>query len=162
MSDSIQSVLQAKEVPCSTLRKYEGYGHLIAVMPSALDDLLEALSDLEPRDPEVPYFSSTLWDPNDRPSFAADYWADNLRYTVRFASAVQAALNDGFRVFGELAPHPLLTHAVDQNAASLDMPIAALAAMRKNQPLGRPEQVPGHVGIPELPQIFRGALRIPQ
>lgn len=103
-----------------------------------LDDLLEALSDLEPRDPEVPYFSSTLWDPNDRPSFAADYWADNLRYTVRFASAVQAALNDGFRVFGELAPHPLLTHAVEQNAASLDMPIAALAAMRREQelPLG--------------------------
>ena len=100
-----------------------------------LDDLLEALADLQPRDPEVPYYSSTLWDPNDRPSFAADYWADNLRYTVRFASAVQAALNDGFRVFGELAPHPLLTHAVDQNAASLDMPIAALAAMRREQEL---------------------------
>lgn len=103
-----------------------------------LEELIEALADLQPRDPEVPYFSSTLWDPNDKPSFAADYWADNLRYTVRFASAVQAALNDGFRVFGELAPHPLLTHAVDQNAASLDMPIAALAAMRREQelPLG--------------------------
>ncbi len=100
-----------------------------------LDDLMEALADLEPRDPEVPYYSSTLWDPRDRPSFAADYWSENLRYTVRFASAVQAALNDGFRVFGELAPHPLLTHAVDQNAASLDMPIAALASMRREQEL---------------------------
>ena len=54
---------------------------------------------------------------------------------MRFASAVQAALNDGFRVFGELAPHPLLTHAVDQNASSLDMPIAALASMRREQDL---------------------------
>lgn len=103
-----------------------------------LEDLLEALADLEPREPEVPYYSSTLWDPRDQPTFDADYWADNLRYTVRFASAVQAALSDGFRVFGELAPHPLLTHAVEQNAASLDMPIAALAAMRREQdlPLG--------------------------
>ena len=98
-----------------------------------LKDLVEALTDIEPQDPQVPYYSSTLWDPRDRPGFDADYWADNLRYTVRFSSAVQAALNDGFRVFGELAPHPLLTHAVEQNAASLDMPIAALAAMRREQ-----------------------------
>ena len=100
-----------------------------------LDDLIEALQDIEPRTPQVPYYSATLWDPRDRPSFDADYWADNLRYTVRFAAAVQAALDDGFRVFGELSPHPLLTNAVNQNAASLDMPIAALAAMRREQEL---------------------------
>ena len=100
-----------------------------------LDDLVAALADLEPRTPEVPYYSATLWDARDRPSFDAEYWADNLRYTVRFAAAVQAALEDGFRVFGELAPHPLLTHAVQQNANSLDMPIAALAAMRREQQL---------------------------
>ncbi|MBJ7340145.1 sulfolipid-1 biosynthesis phthioceranic/hydroxyphthioceranic acid synthase [Mycolicibacterium sp.] len=100
-----------------------------------LDELIDALADLEPRTPEIPYYSATLWDPRDRPSFTADYWADNLRFTVRFGAAVQAALNDGFRVFAELAPHPLLTHAVQQNANSLDMPIAALAAMRREQEL---------------------------
>jgi mycolipanoate synthase len=100
-----------------------------------LDELLEVLADLEPRAPEVPYYSATLWDPRERPSFTGDYWAENLRYTVRFAAAVQAALKDGFRVFAELAPHPLLTYAVEQNAASLDVPIAALAAMRREQEL---------------------------
>ncbi|OBF77271.1 polyketide synthase [Mycobacterium sp. 852002-51613_SCH5001154] len=100
-----------------------------------LDELVEALAGLEPREPEIPYYSATLWNPRERPSFAGDYWAENLRYTVRFAAAVQAALKDGFRVFAELAPHPLLTHAVEQNAASLDMPIAALAAMRRDQEL---------------------------
>ena len=100
-----------------------------------LDELVEALADLKPRAPEVPYYSATLWNPKERPSFDGDYWAENLRYTVRFAAAVQAALKDGFRVFGELAPHPLLTHAVEQNAGSLDMPIAALAAMRREQPM---------------------------
>lgn len=100
-----------------------------------LGELVESLAGLEPRDPDVPYYSATLWNPRERPSFTADYWAENLRQTVRFAAAVQAALKDGFRVFGELAPHPLLTHAVEQNAGSLDMPIAALAAMRREQEL---------------------------
>ncbi len=100
-----------------------------------LDELVEALADIEAKAPEVPYYSATLWNPKDRPSFDADYWAENLRYTVRFAAAAQAALKDGFRVFAELAPHPLLTHAVEQNAANLDMPITALAAMRRGQQL---------------------------
>ncbi|MGH3564163.1 MAG: sulfolipid-1 biosynthesis phthioceranic/hydroxyphthioceranic acid synthase, partial [Mycobacterium sp.] len=114
-----------------------------------LDELLEALADLEPRAPEVPYYSATLLDPRDRPSFTGQYWVENLRYTVRFAAAVQAALKDGFRVFGELSPHPLLTHAVEQNAGSLDMPIAALAAMRRE--LGAP---PARGG--EMPLGVRG------
>ncbi|AKN16434.1 mycocerosic acid synthase (polyketide synthase) [Mycobacterium haemophilum DSM 44634] len=100
-----------------------------------LDDLVEALADLKPTEPEIPYYSATLWNPRERPSFTGEYWAENLRYTVRFAAAVQAALKDGFRVFGELAPHPLLTYAIEQNAASLDMPISALAAMRREQEL---------------------------
>jgi mycolipanoate synthase len=100
-----------------------------------LDELIDVLADLEPRKPQVPYYSATLWDPRDRPAFNGDYWADNLRFTVRFGAAVQAALNDGYRVFAELSPHPLLTHAVQQNAGSLDMPIAALAAMRREQQL---------------------------
>jgi mycolipanoate synthase len=100
-----------------------------------LDELAEVLADLKPMAPEIPYYSATLWDPRDQPTWTSDYWADNLRYTVRFAAAVRAALEDGYRVFGELAPHPLLTHAVEQNASSLDMPIAAVAAMRREQEL---------------------------
>jgi mycolipanoate synthase len=99
-----------------------------------LDELVDILADLQPSQPEVPYYSATLWNPREQPSFTGEYWAENLRYTVRFAAAVQAALKDGFRVFGELAPHPLLTYAVEQNAGSLDMPIAALAAMRRREP----------------------------
>jgi polyketide synthase 5 len=100
-----------------------------------LEELAEILPDLEPREPEIPYYSATHFDPRDLPHCDADYWVENLRYTVRFAAAVQAALEDGFRVFAELAPHPLLTHAVDQTADSLDMRVAALASMRREQEL---------------------------
>ena len=100
-----------------------------------LDDLTEALEEIGAQEFEVPYYSSTSFDPREEPYFDAYYWADNLRHTVRFAAAVQAALEDGFRVFTELSPHPLLTHAVDQTARSLSMSVAALAAMRREQPL---------------------------
>ncbi|MDX1872717.1 sulfolipid-1 biosynthesis phthioceranic/hydroxyphthioceranic acid synthase [Mycolicibacterium sp. 120266] len=98
-----------------------------------LDDLADALADLDPGDPSVPYYSATMYDPRDLVDWDADYWVDNLRHTVRFAAAVQAALEDGYRVFNELSPHPLLTHAVDQTARSLDITYAALASVRREQ-----------------------------
>ncbi len=73
--------------------------------------------------PEIPYYSATLLTRGSRPVCDACYWVDNLRHRVRFSAAVQAALEDGYRVFAELAPHPLLTHAVEKTAESLDMPL---------------------------------------
>lgn len=100
-----------------------------------LDELAETLADVRPREPEIPYYSATQYDPREQPVCDASYWVDNLRNMVRFAPAVQAALEDGYRVFAELTPHPLLMHAVQQTAGSLDMAPAALAGLRREQPL---------------------------
>src|ERR1700751_2319819 len=100
-----------------------------------LGELTDLLADISPLTPEVPYYSATQFAPREEPVCDAAYWADNLRHTVRFAAAVQAALEDGYRVFAELAPHPLLTYALEQTACSLDMPLAALAGMRREQAL---------------------------
>ncbi len=100
-----------------------------------LDDLAERLADITPLAPEVPYYSATLFDPREQPYCDADYWVDNLRHTVRFSAAVQSALEDGYRVFAELAPHPLLVRAIEQNAAIMEVPVAALAGMRREQDL---------------------------
>ena len=100
-----------------------------------LAELADVLADLTPMAPAIPYYSATKDDPRARPACDAGYWVDNLRHSVRFAGAVQAALDDGHRVFAELAPHPLLTHAVEQTARSIDMPIAALPGMRREQKL---------------------------
>ena len=100
-----------------------------------LDELTDVLAELNPMTPEVPFYSATLFDPREQPVCDAGYWVDNLRNMVRFSAAVQAALEDGYRVFAELAPHPLLTHALEQTARSIDMPLAALAGMRREQAL---------------------------
>ncbi len=93
-----------------------------------LNELAQALADLKPTEPEIPYYSATLWSPRDRPSFDGQYWADNLRYMARFAAAVQAAIKDGYRVFGDLTSHSRLAEVLEQNASSLDIPIVALTA----------------------------------
>ena len=98
-----------------------------------LDELAERLAGVTPLAPAVPYYSATLFDPREQPYCDAEYWVDNLGHTVRFAAALQSALEDGYRVFAELAPHPLLVRAIEQNAAIMEVPVAALAAMRREQ-----------------------------
>ena len=88
-----------------------------------LAELAEALADLTPMAPQVPYL---LGDPvttraRGRPATPAIGWT-TCGSTVRFAAAVQAALEDGYRVFAELSPHPLLTRAVEQTAQSTGHP----------------------------------------
>ncbi|OBF13769.1 polyketide synthase [Mycobacterium sp. ACS4331] len=100
-----------------------------------LGELTEALKDLTPRTPDIPFYSATLFEPREQPSFDARYWADNCRRMVRFATAVQAALEDGHRVFAELSPHPLLVRALQQTGQHVDVPLAALAGMRREQQL---------------------------
>ncbi|MCB0934441.1 MAG: type I polyketide synthase [Mycobacterium sp.] len=100
-----------------------------------LATLADELAELAPGQGGVRYYSATLPDPRAVPTFDAGYWVDNLRQMVRFSAAVRAALEDGYRVFAELSPHPLLTRAVEQTAAGTETPVAALAGLRRDQPL---------------------------
>ncbi|CAN5788215.1 phthioceranic/hydroxyphthioceranic acid synthase [soil metagenome] len=98
-----------------------------------LVELAQVLTDINPLRPEVPFYSATGFDPREEPVCDAKYWVRNLRSAVRFAAAVRAALEDGYRVFAELAPHPMLTHEIEQIADSLDAPLANFASMRRDQ-----------------------------
>ena len=100
-----------------------------------LGQLKDALKDLTPTTPTIQFYSATSFDPRDEVTFDARYWADNCRRMVRFATAVQTALEDGHRVFAELSPHPLVVRALQQTAESVDARMVALAGMRREQPL---------------------------
>lgn len=124
VADWEQRGVMAREVPVDVAF------HSPQVEP-IVGDLAEALAYLEPMTPEIPFYSATLFDPREQPVCDAAYWVTNMRRMVRFATAVQAALEDGYRVFAELSPHPLLTRALEQTAAGRETPMAALAAMRR-------------------------------
>lgn len=111
----------------------------IAAHSSQLDpilpDMAAALADLRPQTASVPFYSATLHDPRATPGWDDEYWVANLRQPVRFAAAVAAALEDGFRVFAELSPHPLLMRTVEQNARAGNIRVQAVPAMRREQEL---------------------------
>lgn len=100
-----------------------------------LDELRQRLDALTPQRASVPMYSTTLLDPRAQARCDAEYWVDNLRYPVRFRAAVEAALEDGHRVFVELSPHPLLTRAIAQNAAAADLAVRALPSMSRGEGL---------------------------
>jgi polyketide synthase 5 len=98
-------------------------------------ELAAVLKEVDPLTPKVPFYSSTGFDPREEPLCDNKYWVSSLRRTVRFSAAVRAALEDGHRVFAELAPDPVLVDAVEQTARSLDVPLAMPAGMRRGQNL---------------------------
>lgn len=74
---------------------------------------------LSPRPPTTPLYSTALDDPRSRAARDGDYWVANLRQPVRFTEAVQAAAEDGHRLFAELSTHPVVAHSVRETLLHL-------------------------------------------
>lgn len=102
---------------------------------AGLDDRLAAsVTELAAVRPRIPVYGTVDEDPRRIPAYDAAYWAANLRRTVRFAHAVDAALEDGHRVFLELAPHGVLTRSVTSVAQERDVPgVTAVACCRRGE-----------------------------
>jgi acyl transferase domain-containing protein/thioesterase domain-containing protein/NAD(P)-dependent dehydrogenase (short-subunit alcohol dehydrogenase family)/acyl carrier protein len=91
-----------------------GAGHSPQVDP-LVPELIEQLGELAPVTGDgVRFYSTVSEDPRLRPTCDAAYWAANMRQPVRFAPAVAAAAEDGFRVFVEVSAHPLVRQAIAQ------------------------------------------------
>ncbi|MBV9452374.1 MAG: SDR family NAD(P)-dependent oxidoreductase, partial [Streptosporangiaceae bacterium] len=62
----------------------------------------------------------------------AQYWIDNLRQPVRFADTVAALLADGYRLFIEASPHPVLTPAIEECIDLADADAVAQPTLRRD------------------------------
>ncbi|XVS68215.1 type I polyketide synthase [Actinosynnema sp. CA-299493] len=92
------------------------------------EELAEVLASITPRTGEVPLYSTLTGEVEDGSGLDADYWFRNLRSTVEFASAVERLAGDGFGVFVECSPHPLLTMAVQEQAED----VIAVGSLRRD------------------------------
>ncbi|HEY7144009.1 MAG TPA: SDR family NAD(P)-dependent oxidoreductase, partial [Streptosporangiaceae bacterium] len=78
--------------------------------------LATELASIRPAEGQVRLFSTVHARWMDGPELDAGYWFANARQTVRFDEAVRALAGDGYRMFAELSPHPVLTTAVGETA----------------------------------------------
>ncbi|WP_432253934.1 SDR family NAD(P)-dependent oxidoreductase [Streptomyces sp. HNM1019] len=122
---------QARSVPAALIA-VDVASHSPQVDP-LLADLRTALADLEPRRPEVPFYTTVLDDPHTTPAFDADYWCANLRHPVRFSAAVAAAAADRHLVYVEISPHPVITHPVLAGLAGLVEDPVVLPTLRREE-----------------------------
>lgn len=97
-----------------------------------LDDLIEQLRDIEPRDAPIPILSTVTTSVEDGSGLDAAYWARNMREPVRFAAAIEALAGQGHGRFVELSPHPLLVLPIEQTLAAIDARGVAIASMHRD------------------------------
>ncbi len=104
------------------------------VMAELRDELLAALSGLEPKRPTTPFISTvTGGDVHDLP-LDGQYWYLNVRNPVRFREGLTGVLAQGVESFVEISPHPVLGHAVAQNAAAAKRTARVVGTLRRDVP----------------------------
>ncbi|MGQ4615990.1 SDR family NAD(P)-dependent oxidoreductase [Nocardia sp. R7R-8] len=96
-------------------------------------ELAEVLAPLRPGPADIAILSTVTEDWVDGEALTADYWFENLRGTVRFEAATRALIEQGYRSFVEVAPHPLLSAAIEETAEAVDAPsIAVIGTLRRD------------------------------
>ena len=81
-----------------------------------VDPLLSTLGDsLHPIPAtNAKLYSTSLVDPRGQDLRDPAYWANNMVNPVRLTAAVQAAVEDKYRVFLEVSSHPLVSHSINE------------------------------------------------
>ncbi|WP_329101430.1 acyltransferase domain-containing protein [Micromonospora sp. NBC_01699] len=96
-------------------------------------DLLAELRPVRPRASSVPIHSTVTGQLTDGREFTAEYWADNLREPVLFATVVGQLVTAAPTAVIEISPHPILLPSVEQCARHADAAVVALPSLRRDE-----------------------------
>lgn len=89
--------------------------HSPAVLSKLGEPLLSALRDaLQPTQPAVQLYSTSLSDARGQDPRDTSYWVNNMISPVKLTSAVGAAIEDGHRRFLEVSSHPVVSHSISE------------------------------------------------
>ena len=97
------------------------------------DELLASLADLHPRSASLPLYSTVTGTRIDGRGSDARYWWQNARATVLFSSALTQMIQDGYTVFLELSPHPVLAGSISELLAEQEQAGTMLPSLRRKE-----------------------------
>ncbi|QKV96990.1 acyltransferase domain-containing protein [Streptomyces sp. NA02950] len=95
--------------------------------------VLEDLAPVGPRTGRIPMVSTVTGDWCDTAGLDAAYWYANLRQEVRFRSAVRALAAQGYGVFVEVSPHPVLTMDIEETMAEYGRAAVTAGTLRRGE-----------------------------
>lgn len=102
-------------------------------MDPVKDKLQRALCDLEPGPTDTPLFSTVTGELIEGEEIDGAYWSRNMRRPVRFRDALEAMLNDGYRTFVEVGPHPVLRQAISETFRQLNVDGVRYPSIRRRE-----------------------------
>ncbi len=97
---------------------------------------------ISPRSGSVPFYSAVTGGAIDTAHLDAGYWYRNLRETVQFECVTRRLLDEDYRTFIEVSPHPVLTvgmHETVENALS-GRPADGIGKSERGENMPAPEQ----------------------
>lgn len=108
------------------------------LMEALKPELRERLAGLKPAFPSIPLYSTVtgaaIEDGADARRYDAEYWCDNVREPVYFANAIGAMLDDGYRLFVEVGPHPVLRRSIEEICAARNVETRIASTLVMNKP----------------------------
>lgn len=130
--ERIETILVTREIFCRRIR-VDVASHSSQVDP-ILAELRAGLGAIMPKQCELNLLSTVTGEYLTGPEMNADYWANNLRETVNYADAVETLACDGYDVFVELSPHPIVTVATEDTLRGSGNDYIAVGSGRRGQP----------------------------
>jgi len=98
------------------------------------DELLDSLKSVSPKTATIPLYSTVTGTIMNGTEFNNDYWWQNVRQPVRFAKAAQTVVNDGYTIFLEVGPHPVLRTNINECLAAADKKGFTVPSLRRAEP----------------------------
>jgi len=101
--EAIKETLEEKAFACSLLHTSHAFHS--AMMDAAIPPTIEVLSGVQLNAPQIPIMSTVTGDwLSTTEALDPQYWARNLRNTVRFSDAISSLINEQYSLFLEVGP----------------------------------------------------------
>lgn len=103
------------------------------LMAPLRQDLLDRLPGVRGARTAVPLYSTVLAEPVPGDRLDPAYWYANLSEPIRFADTITRMLDDGYRCFVELSPHPSLGSSIEAVAAAAGIDAVGVGSLRRQR-----------------------------
>jgi acyl transferase domain-containing protein/NADPH:quinone reductase-like Zn-dependent oxidoreductase/NAD(P)-dependent dehydrogenase (short-subunit alcohol dehydrogenase family)/acyl carrier protein len=130
--EAIAAVLEAEGTFCRMMPVEVAYHS--AQMDPLERGFAERLAFLEPSEPRAPLYSTVTGMRIEGAVHDADYWWANARRPVMLQAAVETALDDGYDLFVQIGPHPVLEAVLRETARARQSEAVVLHTLNRKVP----------------------------
>lgn len=129
--ENVVSQLQEVGVFCKYLYvKVPYHSHY---MDPLRDELLEVLADVKLEETTIPLYSTVTGKQIAGTELDAHYWWLNVRDSVYFADAAEQMIEDGYRLYVEVGPHPVLAASINECIGITNQTGIVVPSLRRGQ-----------------------------